>query len=386
MERQGFDGSPRQLDNLALAWKKFPLEFAEAQPFDSDSSSSYYELQQLLQKTITHDNMANFAVNPKLKTEYFDFVRRIYQSTSSYYLHSVLELSFEKAKGGTHDFAMETFNQVFSFMGFGSYDTRLLLEKWSEGMQEGNGNPFDIAKNGVEHHMISIVEVERHKKGGFHELFVDFGLSNAERYYGTVLKYQLESVKQKNVSYIQGIMAAGDHSSAKLNTSMLSRFVTDLNRMNYKTRKLTVPFRAIEVGNHKEVQERKQILRQKYGTGKVLGYYVFGHANEKYMALSKDPTYTNEILTAVDMINLDIFGKNWGEHVTHPTIIFDACSTGVEIAKEISAYLGAKVYAPLVPSHIEWINVSKEGKPKIESVRYADPSVVYDKGKLIATV
>lgn len=383
MERSGAENSTRYMEGMAMAWKKYPLVHAEPQPIDSDSSSSNYELRELLEKTITHKNMNLLGKNPKLKSEYFDFINRIYQSTDSYHLYSVLELSFENAKDETEDFALETFNKVFLHMGFSERDTAILLEKWSEGMKEGNQNPFDVAKNGFKHHMISIIEVERHKKGGFHELFMDFGLTNAQRYYGTLLKRQLESVKQKNSPYIQGIMASGDHSSSMLNSAMLSRFVIDLNGMSYKTRESIVPFRAIEVGSHDEVLDRKQMLRKKYGSGKVLGYYVFGHANEKYITLSKNPQSYTDILTAEDMINLDIFGKNWGEHVKHPTIILDACSTGVQIAKEISGHLGARVFAPLVPTRIKWISVSQEGTPEIKSVTYADPSVVYDKGKLV---
>jgi hypothetical protein len=122
----------------------------------------------------------------------------------------------------------------------------------------------------------------------------------------------------------------------------------------------------------------------KYGPGKVTAYLLFGHSDGESINLDYGGWGKNQTLTMEDIIKLDVFGKRSGEHAKHPTIILNSCSTGQKLAKHISKYFGARVFAPLVPARIKWIQVDKSGK--IEGVRYSDSSIIFDRGKIVQVV
>lgn len=366
--------------DLVRQWTDLKLAPAVVHPFDSESSYSNYELTALIQKTHDPQNLQKIYDNPDLKQEYFKFLERIYNSENSYHLTFALTWMFEKARGNNAGLAMETFFKVFSIMGFENWETALLVEKWSEGM-EGKFSQFQAAKKGIGHHLTSIIEIERHKRGGFHELFSEFGIANTARYYGPALKYQLESMRMGKMPYVQAIMATGDWRSSMIGSSTLANLVYDLNPIRIDVPRLSVPFRIIEVGNHDEVLQRKAMLRRQYGKGRVVAYYVYGHADEDSFDLGKEAYTMRHQITMHDVKTLDLFGKKWGEHVEHPIVIFDACSVGKELAKDVSEYLGAKVYAPLVPSRVKRVVVSRTRVPRITDVIYSDENVIYDKGK-----
>lgn len=328
--------------------------------------------------------MVRIASSQELTSQYFDLLRRLYQSEDNYYITPMLEQTLLTPDPKVKYLGYESFMEVLGFMGFEEDEKHFLLWSWSQGMEMkgDDGDPNNIMLNALDKHFYQIIEVERFEKGGFHKLYRDFGIANAQRYWGRNLKFTLEGLKYPGRKYVQGILATGDHNSAMMGRDVLSDFIFDLAGQN-PYRNIHVPFRPIEAGNHTELVARKKTLKEMFGPGKVAAYYVFAHSDATSMGLSKVAVSKREQLTFEDIKRLDVFGKAWGEHVNNPVVVLDACSTGQEIARQISAYLSATVYAPLVPTSIRRIVVSKDKNPRITDVIYRDKSVVFENGKVI---
>jgi hypothetical protein len=362
----------------------FLLGIPRKQSYETDISSSNAPLGEKLRNLLKPKNIRRIAGSAELSQEYYAFLGRMYHSEENYFLTAVLQEKLKSKYPEVRYLGYESFMEVLGFMGFEPDESQFLLWSWSQGMEmEGDeGDPNNIMINALEKHFFQIMEVERFERGGFHRLYRDFGIANAQRYWGRNLKFILEGLKNPGRNYIQGILATGDHNSAMMGRDVLSDFIFDLaGQTPYKS--IQVPFRPIEAGNHKELLKRKKTLKEMFGAGKVMAYYVFAHSDATQMGLSKMAVSKVEHLTFEDIKRLDVFGKTWNEHVKNPVIILDACSTGQEIARQISAYLSATVYAPLVPSSIKRIVVSKERDPKITDVIYRNKSVVYQNGKAI---
>ena len=272
-------------------------------------------------------------------------------------------------------------------MGFSKEETNDLVYRWRVGMKDGmHKETEDAILSGLEHHGGSIIETERYKKGGFHKLYKEFGICNAARYYGPGLKHQLAFMEDKNMLYIQAIMATGDHSGAMLGPGVLTQLLWNMNpNTDRKGLEKNTTLRAIEVQDQDELTLRKRRLMKKYGQNKVSTYFLFGHSDSYEVTLGQG-TKQDEYLTIQDIKRLDVFGVNSREHVKHPTIIMCACSTGRLMAKQISELVQARVYAPTGPAYIKYIDTTREDIPKIKGVVYSEPSVVYDCGKLVEVV
>lgn len=370
---------------ISSSWQNFYLEEPNPQRADSETSYSYFELSNLLLNTFNDKNTLQLAENPQLRTEYMRFLERIYKSEQTYYLRSALILPLESANPSVQIMGIEAFMHVFGLMGFTGGETAKLVDRWSDAMKiQPNSNTAKLILEGITHHAISLIGIERYKRGAFHELFKDFGISNTERYYNQALKMQFEYRNSVELPYFQFIMANHDYCSSMLGQSMLSRFAWDLLDYDWNLRKAGAAARFIEVTDLNDLVKRKQQLFMKYGPKKITGYYVYGHSDGDFITLGGNRGRVYE-MSAEDMINLDIFGRETGENNGHPDIIFDSCSTGQKMAKRISKYFNARVYAPLVPAKIKDI-VVKPRTRVIEKVVYNEPSIIFDCGKIVQVV
>ena len=364
-------------------WQNFPLEEAKKYSFYSESSSSNGNLAKLLNVSFNHQNAARIAKSEKLTHGYFSLIDRIYNSEDTYYLLYALKLPLESKNEDVRTLGEQAFYHVIHSMGFSDSETAALVNDWQIGMGMGNKltNVSEIILNGIKHHFFPIIELERYKRGAFHTLYQEFGIGNAKRYYGPFLKYQHAFRNRGSLPYFQEIMAASDHNASILDIEINSRLQDNVTRMNWNTLKPKATVRAIEVHNHSDLAARKAQLLRRYGGGKVTGYLLFGHSDGSTIEILEN-TYLREYeLNFEDIVRLDVFGKKTGENDGHPDVVFQSCSTGVDLAQKVSKHFSAKVFAPLHPSYIKYIDVDKRSG-KIERVKYSTPSVVYDKGEL----
>jgi hypothetical protein len=185
------------------------------------------------------------------------FVDRIYMSEDSYYLEPALEIPLKSVWAPVRNFGVETFYHLMGSMGFTSSETYELVDSWEIGM---NFKPRDRAKliaDGLGHHSMSIIGLERYRKGAFHQMFKDFGIANAERYYDRGLRYQFQFKDDSTLPYVQQIMAAYDHNESQLNSSAMCNFATDISRFDYESKTARATVRVIEVKNHEDLVSRK---------------------------------------------------------------------------------------------------------------------------------
>ncbi len=365
-------------------WRNFPLEKPRDRSLGRDISSSHYKLD-VLEKSFKGQNALRIATDPKVRRAYLEFLDRLYYSEESYYLTTALLEPFQNGDETVRNFGEDAFYHIMETLGFNKHDTSIMVEKWILGMEKiPVRGTYGYIERGIERHMESIIELERYKRGAFHTLFKEFGLANACRYNGRALKYQYE-FRDSDLPYIQVINAASDHNGSQLTTSILADLAIDITGGSNQRETMRRTLRAIEVWGHENLVAKKRFLLNRYGPGKVMAYFLFGHGDGKRINLGGNQWSSRENLTIEDIIKLDVFGQKTGEHMGHPTIIFSSCSAGQMFAKRISEHYQALVFAPLAPARILRIDLDRE-TGFIERVAYSSASIIFDNGRIVQTM